>query len=132
MADYAITVTRAAGFADTVEAVRAALAEQGFGVLTEIDIAATMKAKLDLDLSPHLILGACNPLLASQALAAEPTVGVLLPCNVVVRALDAEHTVVEAMDPAIMSQLSDNPTLAGVAAQARALLTDALVTLTVK
>lgn len=129
MADYAITVTRTAGFADTVEATRAALAEQGFGVLTEIDIAATMKAKLDLELAPHLILGACNPLLASQALAAEPTVGVLLPCNVVVRALDAEHTVVEAMDPAIMSQLSDNPTLADVAGQARALLTDALRTL---
>lgn len=127
--DYALTVILTAGFADTVDAARAALAEQGFGVLTEIDISATMKAKLDLDLAPHLILGACNPQLASQALAVEPTIGVLLPCNVVVRTLDSEHTVVEAMDPAIMSRLSRSPMLADVAAQARIRLTDALRTL---
>jgi uncharacterized protein (DUF302 family) len=91
---------------------------RAFGVLTEIDIAATMKAKLDLDLPAHLILGACNPQLAARALAAEPSVGVLLPCNVVVRTLDDGHTLVEAMNPGIMSQLSDNPVVADVAAQA--------------
>jgi uncharacterized protein (DUF302 family) len=131
MPDYALTTTLEAGFTDTVEATRAALAEQGFGVLTEIDIAATMKAKLDLDLAPHLILGACNPVLASQALVAEPTVGVLLPrCNVVVRTVDEGHTLVEAMNPAIMSQLSDNPAVADVAAQALTRITAALATLT--
>lgn len=130
MPDYALTTTLNACFTDTVEATRAALAEQGFGVLTEIDIAATMKAKLDLDLSPHLILGACNPVLASQALAAEPSVGVLLPCNVVVRTLDEGHTLVEAMNPAIMSQLSDNPAVADVAAQALTRITAALAALT--
>jgi uncharacterized protein (DUF302 family) len=129
MTEYALTATLEAGFADTVEATRAALAGQGFGVLTEIDIAATMKAKLDLDLPPHLILGACNPVLASKALAAEPSVGVLLPCNVVVRTIDQTHTLVEAMNPAIMSQLSDNPDVADVAAQALSLITAALATL---
>ena len=127
---YALTTTLDVGFAETVEATRAALAEQGFGVLTEIDIAATMRSKLDLDLAPHLILGACNPHLAAQALAAEPSVGVLLPCNVVVRTLDEGHTIVEAMNPAIMSQLSDNPTVAGVASQALTRLTAALDLLT--
>ena len=131
MTEYALTTTVDLGFAETVDAIRAALAEQGFGVLTEIDIAATMKAKLDLDLPPHLILGACNPLLASQALAAEPSVGVLLPCNVVVRTLDEGRTIVEAMNPAIMSQFSDNPVLADVAAQALGRLTVALDTRTV-
>jgi uncharacterized protein (DUF302 family) len=126
MTDYALTTTVESGFADTVAATRAALSEQGFGVLTEIDIAATMKTKLNLDLAPHLILGACNPQLAARALAAEPSVGVLLPCNVVVRTLDDNHTLVEAMNPAIMSQLSDNPVLADVAGQALALLTHAL------
>ena len=131
MTEYALTTTVDLGFAETVDAIRAALAEQGFGVLTEIDIAATMKAKLDLDLPPHLILGACNPLLASQALAAEPSVGVLLPCNVVVRTLDEGRTIVEAMNPAIMSQFSDNPILADVPARALGRLTLALDTLTV-
>lgn len=130
MTDYALTLTLETGFTDTVAAIRAALAEQGFGVLTEIDIAATMKTKLNLDLAPHLILGACNPQLASQALAAEPSVGVLLPCNVVVRSIDAGHTLIEAMNPAIMSRLSDNRAVADVAGQARERITAALTALT--
>ena len=130
MTDYALTVTVDSGFTDTVDTVRAALAEQGFGVLTEIDIAATMKTKLDLDLPPHLILGACNPQLASQALAAEPSVGVLLPCNVVIRTIDESHTLVEAMNPGIISQLSDNPGVADVASQALSKITAALAALT--
>jgi uncharacterized protein (DUF302 family) len=129
-ATYTLSTLVLADFTDTVAATRAALAERGFGVLTEIDIAATMKAKLDIDLPPHLILGACNPTLASQALAADAAVAVLLPCNVVVRTIDAEHTLVEAMDPAIMTQLTENPSLAEVAGKARSLLTHALATLT--
>ncbi|HEX2903854.1 MAG TPA: DUF302 domain-containing protein [Jatrophihabitans sp.] len=129
MTEYALSVTTDTGYADTVDRARAALAEQGFGVLTEIDIAATMKAKLDLDLPPQVILGACNPPLAAQALAAEPSVGVLLPCNVVVRSLADGRTLVEAMNPAIMGQLSANPALADVAGQALARITAALESL---
>jgi len=96
MPDYGISITLEAGFSDSVARTRAALAEQGFGVLTEIDVAATLKAKLDEDMTPYLILGACNPALAHQALSIEPAIGLLLPCNVVVRAIDESHTLVEA------------------------------------
>ena len=100
MPDYGMPVTLATGYADAVERTRAALAEQGFGVLTEIDVAATMKAKLDVGPgSPYLILGARNPPLAYRAITAEASIGLLLPCNVVVRILDDQHTLVEAMDP---------------------------------
>jgi len=128
-AGYALTVTLDRSFAEAVAAVRAALADQGFGVLTEIDIAATMKEKLDVDLTPQLILGGCNPPLALRALTAEPSVGVLLPCNVVVRALDDGRTMVEAMDPAVMSGLSSSPEVGEVAGQARARLSAALAAL---
>ena len=130
MTTYALSVTLEAGYADSVERTRAALAEQGFGVLTEIDVAATMKAKLDADMPPYLILGACNPPLAHQALLAEPSIGLLLPCNVVVRTLDETHTLVEAMDPAVMVTATGNPALAGVAEQARTRLQSALTALT--
>jgi uncharacterized protein (DUF302 family) len=102
-------------FGETVAAIRDALAEQGFGVLTEIDMAATMKAKLDVDLPPQVILGACNPPLAYRALQAEPSIGLLLPCNVVVRTVDAEHTMVETLDPRVMVTITGNPALAEVA-----------------
>ena len=126
MTDYALGTTVAMGFAEAERITRAALAEQGFGVLTEIDVAATMKTKLDLDLPPHLILGACNPPLAHRALTAEPSIGLLLPCNVVLRWVDDSTTRVEAMDPAVMSRLADAPELVDVAAEARTRLQAAL------
>jgi len=129
MSDYGIAVTLPLDFAVAVERTRAALAEQGFGVLTEIDVAATMKAKLDADLPPYLILGACNPPLAHRAITTEASIGLLLPCNVVVRALEDGQTLVEAMDPQVMAKVTDAPVLAEVAAEAEARLRAALATL---
>lgn len=129
-ATNAITAVVQAGYSDTVERTRAALAEQGFGILTEIDVAATMKAKLDIDMAPHLILGACNPPLAHRALAIQPSLGLLLPCNVVVRAVDHAHTLVEAIDPDMMVAVTDQAELTPIADEARQRLADALATLT--
>jgi uncharacterized protein (DUF302 family) len=130
MSEYGISVTLASGFAESVERTRAALAEQGFGVLTEIDVAATMKAKLGAEMAPYLILGACNPPLAHQALGIDPSLGLLLPCNVVVRTVDdGEHTLVEAMDPGVMVNVSGKPALQAVAAEARERLSKALAEL---
>jgi uncharacterized protein (DUF302 family) len=126
---YAISTTVNRPYQETVEATRAALAEQGFGVLTEIDIRATLKAKLDVDVPPQLILGACRPPLAHAALQAEPSVGLLLPCNVVVRALDEATTLVESLDPQTMVQLTDNADLHPVADEAAKRLTAALAAL---
>jgi uncharacterized protein (DUF302 family) len=111
--------TRVAGTpADVRPRVEAALRGEGFGVLTEIDVAATMKAKLGLDRPPYLILGACNPPLAHRALEIDPSVGALLPCNVVLRA-DGDETVVEAMDPGAVMGIGGDTALAEVAAEAR-------------
>ncbi len=122
---YTIAVTTDRGFDDAVAATRAALAEEGFGVLTEIDVAATLKAKIGADLPPYLILGACRPPLAHAAVTADPSVGALLPCNVVVRT-DGDRTVVEAMDPGIITQLTGATALAEVAGDARDRLSRAL------
>ena len=116
-------------FDATIADVRAALAEQGFGILTEIDLAATFKAKLDLDLPSQVILGACRPALAQQAIAADPSIAAVLPCNVVVRALDESTTVVEAFDPDAMAGLTDNPALDVVASDAKQRLVGMLRTL---
>lgn len=119
----AITIDRP--FDEAVEAVTAALAEQGFGVLTEINVQATMKAKLGVDGDPYVILGACNPPLAHRAMTADPSIGLLLPCNVVVRTT-SEGTVVEAIDPLMMVQLSPSDELKAVADDAAARLAAAL------
>jgi uncharacterized protein (DUF302 family) len=128
MPGLAITVPLA--FAATVERTRVALADEGFGVLTEIDVAGTMKAKLDVELPPYLILGTCNPPLAHRALVADPSVGLLLPCNVVLRALDDDRTSVEAVDPGVMVGLvgegGDAAALTDVATEARTRLQAAL------
>ncbi len=123
---YTLSTTLHRPYAEAVEAVRAALAEQGFGVLTEIDLAATLKAKLDVDVTPQVILGACRPQLAHQALLADPSVATLLPCNVVVRAVDAGTSVVEALDPDAMMSLSGGDAVRAVAADARQRLTATL------
>ena len=127
---YALSTTVNQPFAPTLEATRSALADQGFGVLTEIDLTATLKAKLDGDIPAQVILGACRPPLAYAAVQAEPSIGLLLPCNVVVRAIDDTTTVVEAMDPEVMVTLTGNEKLAPVAADARERLTAALAALT--
>ena len=123
---YALTATVHRSFADTLGATRAALAGEGFGVLTEIDLQATLKVKLDVDIPAQVILGACRPPLAHAALQAEPSAGLLLPCNVVVRYLDDQSTVVEALDPKVMVSLTENAALATVAEEAGRRLAAAL------
>jgi uncharacterized protein (DUF302 family) len=123
---HTLSTTVDLGFAETLDATKARLADAGFGVLSEIDLAGTLKAKIGADIAPQVILGACRPPLALAALEAEPTIGVFLPCNVVVRSVDAQHTVVEAIDPDAMVRLTDNETLATVAADARERLSKAL------
>ncbi|WP_331730847.1 DUF302 domain-containing protein (plasmid) [Streptomyces sp. NBC_00016] len=110
-------------------AVRQALADQGFGILTEIDVQATLKAKLGHEMEDYLILGACNPPLAHQALEADRSIGLLLPCNVVVRR-DGDHTLVQALDPGTMVTLTGLDALKPVADEATARLDAALSALT--
>ncbi len=111
---------------DAVEArTRAALAANGFGVLTEIDVAATMKKKIDVDMPAYRILGACNPQMAHQAIGMEPRVGAMLPCNVILRAVDG-GVEVSAIDPVASMQAIDNEPLHAVAGQVRDLLARAV------
>ena len=128
MADYTLSITTERPYEETVAAVREQLAEAGFGVLTEIDLKATLKKKLDVDVAPQVILGACRPELAHQALQAEPSIAALLPCNVVVRSLGATTTMVEAFDPAVMTSFAgeSSEALRAVSEDARTRLSAAL------
>ena len=117
---YGFGITLNASYDETVARVRTALSAEGFGVLTEIDVRATLKAKIDVDFRPYIILGACNPPLAHRALAAETEIGLLLPCNVVVHAGDDEGTtVVSVMDPGAALSLTGNDSIASVATEVK-------------
>jgi uncharacterized protein (DUF302 family) len=122
MSKYVFGKTVEMGYAQAVQAVTQALAEEGFGVLTEIDVAATLKKKLGLDRPAYKILGACSPQFAARALEFEPQIGALLPCNVVVRVDDAGKTMVEFMDPNAVLQLVDRHGVDEIAAEVRARL----------
>ena len=126
---YGMSITLPLPYAEAVQRTRDALSDQGFGVLTEIDVTSTLKNKLDVDMEDYVILGACNPPLAHQGLSADRSFGLLLPCNVVVRSVGARETVVEALDPQVMAQVSDASALRDVADQAAAKLRAALATL---
>lgn len=106
---YAFSTQLSLPYDDAIDEVKNALKDQGFGILSDIDVQATLKEKLGANLQPYRILGACNPPLAHQALTIEPTIGLLLPCNVVVRALDQGKVSVDFMDPQAVLGLVDNP-----------------------
>jgi uncharacterized protein (DUF302 family) len=125
---YGTSVTLQAPFADAVARVREALAAQEFGVLTEIDVTATMLARLGEQMEDYVILGACNPPFAHRALGIDRSIGLLLPCNVVVRAA-AEGTVVEALDPQVMVTLTGRPELKHIADEVARRLATALAEL---
>jgi len=125
---YGTGITMDLPFAEAVSRVRDALKDQGFGVLTEIDVTATLRAKLGEEMEDYLILGACNPPSARQALGIDRSIGLLLPCNVVVRATP-EGTLVEALDPQVMVTLTERPELKPVADEVSRRLAGALATL---
>ena len=118
---YHLTKTAKRSFDETVAAVKAALTSQGFGVLTEIDVSATLRQKLGVEFRPYLILGACNPSFAHRALQIEDKVGTMLPCNVVVQQKNGSVEV-SAVDPVASMQAISNPLLAEIAEQVRSRL----------
>jgi uncharacterized protein (DUF302 family) len=119
MSRYAFGKTVALGYDEAIQRATEELAKEGFGVLTEIDVAATLKKKLGKEMPPYKILGACNPQFAHRALEAEPQIGALLPCNVVVRVDAAGKTVVEIMDPKAVLALVDRPDVEPIAEEVR-------------
>ncbi|RME27156.1 MAG: DUF302 domain-containing protein [Deltaproteobacteria bacterium] len=132
LADSRYTLTRTlpdTTYDDAVAAVRAALSTEGFGVLTEIDVKATLNKKLGAETRPYVILGACNPPLAHQALQAEPAIGALLPCNVVVAATDEGGATVAAIDPVAMFEVVGREDIAPLAREVRARLERVLAAL---
>ena len=123
--EYGIRIRLAMPYATVVQRVREALKEQGFGVLTEIDVRATLRQKLGEEIEGYVIFGACNPALAYRALQADREIGLLLPCNVVVR-VDGSGTIVEALDPEVMAAVTGSPELKPVADEAARRLNAAL------
>ncbi|MBC7283572.1 DUF302 domain-containing protein [Hoeflea sp.] len=111
-------------FETIVERTRAALSDNGFGVLTEIDVKATMKKKIDAEMDNYLILGACNPGMANEAIKIEPRVGAMLPCNIIVRSTSGDEVMVSAVDPVASMQAISNDTLHSVAGKVRDMLKD--------
>ena len=116
--DYGRTIAIDLAYGEAVSRVKEAFQEQGFGVLTEIDVRATLKEKLDEETEPYVILGFCNPQLAHRALRVEPEIGLLLPCNVVVRR-HAEQTLVHAQDAGVMVRVTERPELEPIAEEAK-------------
>ncbi|HCK84416.1 MAG TPA: hypothetical protein DHW63_07845 [Hyphomonadaceae bacterium] len=114
---------------DAIARVKTALAAKGFGVLSEIDVAATLKAKLGFDMAPYVILGACNPQYAHRALQIEPRIGTMLPCNVIVRELSPGKVEIAAIDPVASMQAVENEGLAAVAGPVRTMLQDVVTAL---
>jgi uncharacterized protein (DUF302 family) len=125
MAKYVFGKTLDAGFEQTIERVTQALAKEGFGILSDIDVAGTLKKKLGIDVPAYRILGACNPQFAHRALSAEPQIGALLPCNVVVRK-DGDKTSVDVMDPLAVMELVGKPEVAKIATEVRGRLQSVL------
>ena len=119
---YGFSTTVSCGFQEAIEKVTSALQEEGFGVLTEIDVKATLKKKIDVDRLPYTILGACNPKLANQAINADPDIGLLLPCNVLVREEENGSVTVAFMDPSSVLGLVEVDGIEDLAGQVRAKL----------
>ncbi len=115
---YSFSITVLAPFDEVVDRTKEALAAEGFGVLTEIDMASTLKDRLNVDIAPYRILGACNPPLAHKAVSAEPSIGTLLPCNVVVRQ-DGDEVSIDFMDPAAVMAMTDDETVSAVGTEVR-------------
>ena len=120
--EYYFAKTTDLGFEETIDRVTDVLKEEGFGILTEIDVQATFKKKLDVDVPPYRILGACNPHFAYQALQAEDLIGTMLPCNVIVRDAGAGQVQIAAVDPIASMQAVENEDLAGIAQEVRSRL----------
>lgn len=123
---FTLSATVNRPFDETLEATRRALADQGFGVITEIDLAGTLQQKLGVTVPAQVILGACRPELAHQAVQTDPSIAAVLPCNVVIRADGYRSTLVEAFDPGVMTRLVDHPALEQIATDARTRLQAAL------
>lgn len=130
--DYQRSISLNLPYLDAVARTREALAEQGFGILSEIDVQATLKAKRGLDMEPYVILGACNPDLAHQALEIDRSIGVLLPCNVVVSAERGDRATIRVLDPELMAVVTELPALQPVADEASRRLNNVLAALTAR
>jgi len=124
--DYGMRTLFGGNMEEAESAITEALKQAGFGILTRIDVANTLKKKIDVDRTPYVILGACNPMLANRGLELEPELGLMLPCNVIIYEDDENHTVVSIIDPAAMIGMIDNPELKCLVEEARPLLQNAL------